>query len=83
MQLNVKAFAMAAGALCGVGLAAITLVAAVRGFGLILSHLWAIFPGYQVTYLGSLIGLVYGFVFGVIVGGLFAAIYNRCMPAKS
>jgi hypothetical protein len=83
MLLNVKAFALALGTFWGLALAVITLVAAGRGIGQNLSHLSVIFLGYQVTYLGSLIGLIYGFVVGSIGGGLFAVVYNRFTPTKS
>ena len=83
MHLNVKGFALASGTLGGLALALITLVAAARGIGHNLNHLSAIFPGYDVTYLGSVIGLIYAFVSGVIAGGLFASIYNRLTPTKS
>jgi hypothetical protein len=83
MLLNVKAFALALGTFWGLALAVITLVAAGRGIGQNLSHLSVIFLGYQVTYLGSLIGLIYGFIVGSIAGGLFAVVYNRFTPTKS
>jgi hypothetical protein len=76
MKLNVKQFALASGTLWGLGLFVVTLVAAARDIGNNLSHLSAIFPGYDVTYLGSAIGLVYGFISGAISGGLFSVMYN-------
>jgi hypothetical protein len=76
MVLNAKGFALASGLLWGLALFVITLVAAARGIGNNLSHLSAIFTGYQVTYIGSVIGLIYGFVAGLILGWMFASIYN-------
>jgi hypothetical protein len=76
MVLNAKGFALASGLLWGLALFVITLVAAARGIGNNLSHLSAIFIGYQVTYIGSVIGLIYGFVAGLILGWMFASIYN-------
>ena len=77
MKLNVKRFALATGTLWGLAIFLITLVAAGRGIGQEhLSHLSAIFIGYQVTYLGSIIGLVYGFVSGAVGGWVFSLIYN-------
>jgi hypothetical protein len=35
------------------------------------------FPGYSVTFLGSLIGFVYAFVLGYGVGRVIATVYNR------
>jgi hypothetical protein len=77
MQLNMKQFALATGVLWGLALFVVTLAAAARGIGNNLSHISAIFIGYQVTYLGSVIGLIYGFVSGLIAGSLFAMVYNR------
>ena len=36
------------------------------------------FFGYQVTFVGSLIGLAYGFVTGFLTGYLAATLYNWC-----
>lgn len=83
MQLSVKASALASGVVSGLALLIITLAAAGRGVGANLGHLSAIFPGYQVTYLGSLAGFVYGFVGGLIAGFVFAALYNLFTPAKT
>jgi hypothetical protein len=84
MHLNVKGFALASGALWGLAIFVITLLAAGRGIGEgHLSHLSAVFIGYQVTYLGSVIGLVYGFVSGLIAGLLFSVIYNAYPSAKT
>ena len=81
MQLNIKRFALASGTILGLALCVVTLVAAGRGIGNSLSHISAIFLGYDVTYLGSLVGLVYGFVSGLLLGALFAVIYNGSAPA--
>ena len=76
MRLNAKRFALAAGVLLGLAFLVVTLVAAWRGIGLNLSHLSAIYLGYSVSYIGSLVALVYGFLSGAIAGFLFAVIYN-------
>jgi cell shape-determining protein MreD len=83
MQLEVKRFTLASGAVGGLALFVVTLIAAGRGIGNSLSHLSAIFLGYNVTYLGSVVGLVYGFVSGLILGALFAVIYNGSTRAGS
>jgi hypothetical protein len=76
MYLSVKSFALATGALWGLSLLILTLVAAGRGIGTNLSHISAIFIGYQVSYVGSIIGLAYGFVSGLVAGWLLAGVYN-------
>ena len=60
--MNVKAFALAAGILWGFLLFAFTLLEVARGVGHTLNVLSALYLGYSVTYLGSIVGLVYGFV---------------------
>jgi hypothetical protein len=77
IQMNVKAFAVAAGILWGFLLFAVTLLEAARGEGHTLSLLVALYPGYSVTYLGSVIGLVYGLISGALVGAAFCWLYNR------
>lgn len=83
MALNVKGFAIASGLLWGLGLFVITLVAAARGIGSNLSHISAILIGYDVTFIGSVIGLVYGFLAGLVAGFVFALIYNRSLGTKT
>ena len=75
--MNVKAFGVSAGILWGFLLFACTLLEAARGLGTTLSRLSAVYPGYGVTYLGSVAGLVYGFVSGGLIGAAFAWLYNR------
>ena len=84
MELNIKRFALASGAVWGLALLVVTLVAASRGIGNSLSHISAIFLGYTDTYPGSLVGLVYGFVSGLLLGAAFAFIYNgRTRPGSA
>jgi len=77
IQMNVKAFAVAAGILWGFLLFAVTLLEAARGEGHTLVLLSALYPGYAVTYLGSVVGLVYGFVSGALIGAALCWLYNR------
>jgi len=75
--MNVKAFALTAGILSGFLLFAVTLLEAARGAGRTLGLLAVVYPGYSVTYLGSVVGLVYGFVSGAFIGAAFCWLYNR------
>jgi hypothetical protein len=83
MHLSVKGLALATGALGGLALFIVTLVATGRGIGNNLSHISTIFIGYQVTYVGSLVGLAYGFVSGLVAGGLLASVYNSFAGSKT
>ncbi len=47
-----------------------------RVIGPNLSLLGQFFIGYQVTFLGSLVGFLYGFLTGFIFGFFIAAVYN-------
>ena len=75
--MNVKASAIAAGILWGFLLCAFTLLETARGEGHTLVVLSAIYPGYGVTYLGSVVGLIYGFVSGGLLAAAFCCLYNR------
>jgi hypothetical protein len=81
MSLSEKAMAFAGAVLCGAVLFLATLLAAVRGAGEHLGHLAVVYPGYHVSYLGSLVGLAYGLVTGAVLGALLAWLYNRFVPA--
>ena len=47
-----------------------------------LSLLGQFFIGYQVTFLGSLVGFLYGFLTGFIFGYFVAAVYNWIVSLK-
>jgi hypothetical protein len=75
--MNLKASAIAGGILWGFLVFALTLVQAARGAGFVMSRLGAIYPGYSVTYVGSVAGLIYGFISGALVAGAFCWLYNK------
>ncbi len=81
--MNVRAFAVAAGISWGFLLFAVTLLEAARGEGHTLGALAAVYLGYSVTYLGSVVGLVYGFVSGALIGGAFCWLHNRLAGTSS
>ena len=79
-RLNARAWGIAFGLLLGGGLFLATNLLIMRGgayVGLHLSLLRVYFPGYSVTFVGSLIGFVYAFVLGYAIGRMVGAIYNR------
>ena len=77
MKLSVKGLALSAGIVWGAAVLLITLAAVARGAGVHVGLLAAIYPGYSVSYVGSIIGLVYGFVSAGIAGALVACLYNK------
>jgi len=83
MRLNVKAMALTAAILWGLGLFAITWWLIILGHGDVKIFFNRVYPGYQVTPLGSLIGLVWAFVDGLVCGAIFAWVYNVFLPKET
>jgi hypothetical protein len=71
--------ALVCGTLGGVGLFTMTVWLLIKGGARVGQHLGLLgqyFPGYSVTWTGSLVGLLYGTVVGGIVGWVIGAVYN-------
>lgn len=86
MKLNGRAWGIALGLLAGFGLFFATIFLVIRGghgepVGPHLGLLHIYFPGYRVTFAGSLIGFVYAFVVGYGLGRLVGAVYNYLVRA--
>ena len=78
MKLNVKAFALTAGLLWGVGLFLITWwIIYFDGITDEPTLIAKFYRGYSVSPFGSLIGLAWALPDGAIGGALFAWVYNR------
>ncbi len=77
MKLNVKAFAVTCGLIWGFGLLFITwwimLFEGSTGDILVIGH---VYRGFNVSPLGSVIGLLWGFFDGLVGGAIFAWLYN-------
>lgn len=84
MKLSVRSFAFTCAIILGVGIFLLTwwliILYGSSGDTIVLS---TFYPGYNVTPLGSFIGLGYGIVDGLIIGALFAWLYNALVPKKS
>lgn len=79
-RLNARAWGVAFGLLLGTGLFLATNLLVLKGGETVGPHLGLLgvyFPGYTVTFLGSIIGFVYAFVLGYGLGRLIGAVYNR------
>ncbi len=79
-RLNARAWGIGMGLLLAVGLFAATNVLVLKGgenVGEHLSLLGIYFPGYRVSFLGSLVGFVYAFVLGYALGRILGMVYNR------
>jgi hypothetical protein len=74
MKLNIAAFALTCAIFWGLGITWWLILR--EGPTGDLTLLGRIYPGYRLTYLGSLVGLGWGFLDGLIGGGVFAWLYN-------
>jgi hypothetical protein len=82
--LNAKLLGAVFGTLLGIGLFLATNFLVLKGgenVGQHLALLSQFFPGYRVTFLGSLVGFAYAFVTGFLVGVVLGAVYNKVARA--
>ncbi len=80
IRLSRNVLGLTLGFLCAAGLFLATNILVLKDGPHVGEHLQLLsqfFPGYKVTFLGSLLGLIYGFVAGYLSGWVIAAIYNR------
>ena len=80
LRIHEQGWGIAFGLVAGLGLLIATNWLVLKGGERVGPHLGLLslyFPGYSVTFVGSLIGFVYAFVLGYGVGRVIAAIYNR------
>ncbi len=80
LRLNGRAWGLSLGALFGIGLFLATNYLVWKGGVNVGEHLILLrvfFPGYSVSFPGSLIGFVYAFVLGYALGRLIGTAYNR------
>jgi len=80
LRANEQGWGIAFGLLLGVGLFLATVALVIKGGsnpGPHLSLLRIYFPGYTVSWVGSVIGFVYAFVLGYAIGRTIATLYNR------
>ena len=84
MKLNLKAAALAGGLIWGLGLFFMTWwIIAFEGQTGEQTIIGLVYRGYNISAMGSLIGLVWGFVDGLIGGFVFAWLYNRFASKSS
>ena len=79
VRMHEQGWGIAFGLMFGVGLFVATNLLVLKGGDTVGPHLGLLrlyFPGYSVTFLGSLIGFVYAFVVGYGTGRMIATIYN-------
>jgi hypothetical protein len=79
VRIQAGALAVVCGVLMGAGLFVMTVWLLIKGgprVGLHLQLLGQYFPGYSVTWTGSLVGLFYGALTGGVIGWAIGSIYN-------
>ena len=77
MKLNVKAFALTCGLVWGLGLMMLTWwIMLFEGATGDVTFLGRLYRGYNISFTGSIIGLVWAFFDGAIGGAIFAWLYN-------
>lgn len=82
--LNAKLLGIVLGFLSGAGLFLATNFLVLKGgrnIGMHLGLLANFFPGYRVTFLGSIIGFFYAFAVGFLVGVVLGSVYNKIATA--
>jgi hypothetical protein len=82
--LNSKLLGIVLGFLAGVGLFLITNFLVLKGgphVGVHLVLLSNFFPGYRVTFLGSILGFFYAFFGGFVIGMVLGSVYNKVAMA--
>ena len=77
MRLNVKAFALTCGLIWGLGLFLLTWwIIAFEGSTKEITLIGQVYRGFNISPLGSVIGLIWALVDGTIGGAIFAWLYN-------
>lgn len=77
MRLNVKAFALTCGLVWGLGLFLLTWwIIAFEGSTKEITLIGQVYRGFNISPLGSVIGLIWALADGTIGGAIFAWLYN-------
>lgn len=79
VTLNGRAWGLSLGLLAGLGLFLATMILVIKGGPDAGRHLGLIgqyFPGYDITFLGAVIGFAWAFVAAYVLGRLICFVYN-------
>ncbi len=85
-RLQARILALVLGTMCGLGLFIMTAWLVLKGgpqVGLHLRLLRHFFIGYDVTWPGAFIGLVYGALSGALIGWVIGRVYNRIVGLRN
>ena len=78
-RIHARILALVCAVIGGTGLFAMTAWLVIKGGPAVGPHLQLLgqyFPGYRVTWAGSVVGLVYGALVGAAVGWIIGTVYN-------
>lgn len=84
LRLNAKLLGVVFGLVLGMSLFLMTNFLVLKGGSHVGQHLVLLsqfFPGYRVTFLGSIIGFFYAFVVGFVIGAVLGSVYNKVARA--
>lgn len=76
MKLNKRALALSLGVLWGVIVFLATIYVLLKGGGHTIVLLQQFYWGYNISWGGAFLGLIYGFIYGFVFGWLFGLFYN-------
>ncbi len=85
LRLDALAQGITTGVICGLAVFVATNWLIVKGGQVVgpnLALLAQFFPGYRVTFVGSLIGFAYAFVTGFVIGLVVCSLYNRLVARR-
>ena len=84
MKLNVKAFALTCGIIWGIALFMLTwIIIAFEGITADRTLIGLVYRGYNISPLGSIVGLIYALIDGAVGGAIFAWLYNFIVARTS
>jgi hypothetical protein len=82
-KLNPLKLGLAAGIMWGLWLFIMTWISMYTGWGMFWLSQWIdVYPGFDLSKWGTLIGLIYGFVDGFVTLLIFGWLYNLLRPEK-
>ncbi len=76
--LNAPKFALTLGIMCGLIMLILGAAATYANYGVELVKIMSsVYPGYDMTLVGSIVGLLWGVIEGLLLGFIFASVYNK------
>jgi hypothetical protein len=76
MNLRIRAMGFAAGSVIGLAVLLSSLYSLWFGSGGTIGYMEWVLPGFERSYMGTIVGTIGGFVWGFVVGVLLAWLYN-------